>query len=559
MSATHAPLPGSQRRLLPGSKMMGHCNSNERVELTLKLRRKAPLPALPARPATPMTRKQCAAAYGANDADIAKVKAAMIKFGLEVLGDSQASRSVHVAGPIKVLEDVFKVKLFEYSHERGDYRGRTGIIHIPMELDGIVIAVYGLDNRRMRRRIGRARPPAPRAQLTSTNPNDNGYFPELLAEAYGFPPGDGAGQVIGIFEFGGGLRRRDLEQFCNDVGVSVPTVKVVSVDDTPQNPNDLNVSGEVMLDVEVIAGACPAATQVVYFGSPQFDEKAWVDILGMAIHDDDNSPFIISISYGLNEDDAFWQDGTIEKINETFQEAAMMGITVCVSSGDDGSAAETDSGDPSVLDGLAHVEFPASSPFVLSVGGTDLRFNQGSVTEVTWKDGNGRRSFPGGTGTGGATGGGVSAKFDRPTFQSGITISSVDPGANSGRVVPDVAAHAANNGVDVGYFTVLQGSGGPVGGTSGATPLWAALIARINAILAQEKGPGKRAGYLTPVLYQNGSDGQPVGASACKDITKGNNSSAAIGGYSAGTGYDAVTGWGSPIGTKLLDALRAIV
>ena len=64
--------------------------------------------------------------------------------------------------------------------------------------------------------------------------------------------------MIGIFEFGGGLRSRDLEQFCNDVGVSVPKVKVVSVDDTPQDPNDLNVSGEVMLDVEVIAGACPA-------------------------------------------------------------------------------------------------------------------------------------------------------------------------------------------------------------------------------------------------------------------------------------------------------------
>ena len=208
--------------------------------------------------------------------------------------------------------------------------------------------------------------------------------------------------MIGIFEFGGGLRSRDLEQFCNDVGVSVPKVKVVSVDDTPQDPNDLNVSGEVMLDVEVIAGACPGAAQVVYFGSPQFDEKAWVDILGMAIHDDDNKPFILSISYGLNEDDAFWQEGSLEKINESFQEAAMMGITVCVSAGDDGSAAETDMGDPSVLDGMAHVEFPASSPFVLSVGGTDLRFNNGSVTEVTWKDGNGRRFFQGGTGTGGA-------------------------------------------------------------------------------------------------------------------------------------------------------------
>ena len=95
--------------------MKGHCNSNERVELTLKVRRKAPLPALPGRPATPMTRKELADKYGASDADMAKVKAAMTKYGLEVLGDSQACRSIHVAGPIKLLEDVFKVKLFEYA------------------------------------------------------------------------------------------------------------------------------------------------------------------------------------------------------------------------------------------------------------------------------------------------------------------------------------------------------------------------------------------------------------------------------------------------------------
>ena len=61
------------------------------------------------------------------------------------------------------------------------------------------------------------------------------------------------------------------------------------------------------------------------------------------------------------------------------------------------------------------------------------------------------------------------------------------------------------------------------------------------------------------MLYQNGSDGKPLGVAVCKDITKGNNSSAAIGGYSARVGYDAVTGWGTPIGTKLLDALRTIV
>jgi kumamolisin len=559
MSATHAPIAGSRRRLLSGSRLKGHCNSNERVELTLKLRRKTPLPALTERPQVPMTREEVAAKYGANDADIATVKATMAKYGFDVLASNQAARSVHVAAPIKTIEDVFKVKLFEYSHARGDYRGRTGTLQIPIELNNIVTAVYGMDNRRMIRRRRRLRPAVARPLLTGGNPSDNGYFPAALAKAYNFPAGDGTGEVIGILEFGGGVLPSDLKQFCSDVGVPVPNVKVVSVDGGPTD-TDNEASGEVMLDVEVIAGACPGATQVVYFFSSSFDEKAWVDNLSAAIHDQDNRPFILSISWGLSEDDDGWQDGTVAHINETFQEAAMMGVTVCVAAGDDGSADETDSADdPNALDGLAHVDFPGSSPFVLAVGGTDLRFHQASVTETTWKQGNGRRPESGGTGTGGGTGGGVSSKFPRPAFQNGITINSVDPGGLLGRVVPDVAAHAANNGRDVGYFTVFEGNPGPVGGTSGAAPLWASLIARINAILISEKGPGKRAGYLTPVLYQSGAGGQPIGSSACKDIVSGDNISAAAGGYRAGPGYDAATGWGSPNGSKLLDALRSIV
>jgi kumamolisin len=253
-------------------------------------------------------------------------------------------------------------------------------------------------------------------------------------------------------------------------------------------------------------------------------------------------------------------------VNIRFQEAAMMGITVCISAGDDGSADQTDAEEPgNGLDGRAHIDFPASSEFVLAVGGTNLRVRQGQVTETTWKDGNGRRHFDGGTGTGGATGGGVSTHFARPAFQSAITIAPVNPGAITGRVVPDVAAHAQSDSIRTGYFIAfIDPQTGdlvtaPVGGTSAAAPLWAALIARLNAILEKEKGPGKRAGYLTPVLYQTGADGQPIGSVVCKDITTGDNISAVNGGFRAGPGYDAVTGWGSPIGTKLLDALRAIV
>jgi kumamolisin len=123
----------------------------------------------------------------------------------------------------------------------------------------------------------------------------------------------------------------------------------------------------------------------------------------------------------------------------------------------------------------------------------------------------------------------------------------VNPGSIEGRVVPDVAADASAN---TGYWTVVDGQGGASGGTSAAAPLWASLIARLNASV------GAPVGFLSPLLYQTGAGGQPLGQTGCRDITSGNNDTASIGGYSAGPGYDAVTGWGVPIGTALKSGLQ---
>lgn len=158
MTNSHVALPGSRRRLLAGSKLMGQCNPDTRIELTIKLRRKAPLPAVTGRPVVPMSRQEAAAKYGASEDDLAKVAAVMKRRGIDVVSENQATRSVQVAGPIKTLEDVFQVKLFEYAHASRDYRGRTGMVHVPSELDGIITGVYGLDNRRVIQRRRRLRP-----------------------------------------------------------------------------------------------------------------------------------------------------------------------------------------------------------------------------------------------------------------------------------------------------------------------------------------------------------------------------------------------------------------
>jgi kumamolisin len=299
--------------------------------------------------------------------------------------------------------------------------------------------------------------------------------------------------------------------------------------------------------VEVVAGVCPKASIALYFG-PDLSERSLVDTIDRAIHDQTNSPLVLSISWGDYEESQQWSEGTLDHVNAAFQEAALMGITVCVASGDDGS-------DDGAGDGHAHVDFPASSPFVLAVGGTDLRVLASGPSERAWKDGDGRRQIIGGTG--GSSGGGVSTHFTRPPFQANINIASVNPGAIQGRVVPDVAAPAETDGHTTGYFQVTDGKGFLDGGTSASAPLWAALITLLNAELQKQKGTNARVGYLTPVLYEKGADGASLGSKVCHDITRGNNISAAGGGYEAGTGYDAVTGWGSPIGTKLLDALLA--
>jgi kumamolisin len=296
------------------------------------------------------------------------------------------------------------------------------------------------------------------------------------------------------------------------------------------------------MDIEVVAGVCPNATIPVYFG--HFTERGWVNILDKAIHDTTNSPSVLSISYGLAEGLDVWTEAAMNAINDSFKEAALLGITICISSGDDGSDAQA-------RDGYAHVSFPSSSPYVLAVGGTNLTKVDNKINEVVWKDGDGLRRD-----NGGSTGGGVSSMFDRPSWQSKIKINPIDPGAIAGRVVPDVAAHAQTDGNTTGYFIVVDGQSARNGGTSAAAPLWASLIGRINALLPADK----RTGYLTPMLYQAASGTtDTLGTVGCRDITVGDNNSASIGGFAAAKGYDAVSGWGAPVGKNLFNALKKLL
>lgn len=535
MTTTRSIVPGSWRRALAGAKALARANPHAKVEVLLKLRRKKKLPLPLGRPHPTTSRKAIAETYGAAQEDIDRVVKVFGALGLTLLQANAATRSVRLSGTVATMESVFSVKLVNYSHMSGNYRGLVGHIHVPGEVTGIVQGVFGLDNRRVVRR--RRQPIRDSAVSKSLSGAPAGmYSPAQLASHYNFPKGDGAGQTIGLLEFGGGFFADDLRRFCDMVDVPPPIVKPISTDGTSTTAKD-GAEGEVMLDIEVIAGICPKAMLAVYFAN--WTELGWITALDAALQDGVNDPGVLSVSWGAPEDTDIWTEQAISQVNEALAEAAHLGITVCIASGDDGSS-DAD------LDGNAHVDFPASSPYVLSVGGTTVAAQGGTGADVVWKEGDGLRAD-----NGGSTGGGVSAVFQRPVWQDGLDrIVSVNPGAILGRCIPDLSANADWNASP--YLLVVDGSAQPNGGTSAASPLVAALITLINA----ERGAGKRVGFVTPVLYQK-VGAQAVGALGCTDVESGDNITSHVGGYTAEPGYDAASGWGTPNGEELLKALNA--
>jgi kumamolisin len=218
----------------------------------------------------------------------------------------------------------------------------------------------------------------------------------------------------------------------------------------------------------------------------------------------------MSISWGSAE--SVWTQQAVRAMTSALQDAAELGVTVCAASGD-GLATD------GVGDGEPHVDFPASSPFVVGCGGTRLDASGSSVADETVWNSNG-----------GGTGGGISALFPVPSYQSGVRLPTAAGGGKAGRGVPDVAGDADP---DTGYRVVVDGQKQVIGGTSAVAPLWAGLFALINA-----KAP-KPVGQPHATLYAH--------PQAFRDTTSGNNEDNGVG-YSAGPGWDACTGLGSPRG-----------
>lgn len=461
------------------------------------------------RPQERMTRATYASRHGANPASVRLVRAFAKEFGLTAEPTAQPGRcTLHLSGSAAAMQKAFGVSLAMRTTEAGSFRVREGAITLPEELQGHILAVLGLDNRPQAR---------PHFRVAQPHASNVSYTPQQVGAMYGFPAGATAsGQTIGIVELGGGYRAADLTAYFKSLGLPAPAVTAVSVDGGTNAPSTASgADGEVMLDIEVCAAIATGAKVAVYF-APNTDQ-GFIDAISTAVHDSVNKPSVLSISWGGPE--SSWTAQATTALDAACQAAAAVGVTITVACGDNGST-----------DGLSgnNVDFPASSPHVLACGGTTLNGSGATIaSEVVWNE----------LAIGeGATGGGVSAVFPLPVWQQNAGIPAA-PTPGGGRGVPDVAGDADPS---TGYVIRVDGQTMVIGGTSAVAPLWAGLIALAN----QQNGVA--AGFVNPALYAASAK------KAFRDITQGNN-----GAFSAGPGWDACTGQGSPVGGAVIQLLGA--
>jgi len=515
------PLVSSNKRA-PEAKQLSTLNSNELINVTIRLVRKKSAEEAVSRSIETsefIPRGVYASQYGADPAHVRLVEAFAHDQGLTIVKVSLARRSVILRGTVQNMSQAFGVYLSNYQTTDGTvFRGRAGVINIPEVLENIVEGVFGLDDRPVARphfqiyKDAESRLFVPHAPGRSFNPND-------LAKLYNFPTGfTGKGQCIAIIELGGGYRTKDLKTYFTSLGIKTPTIKAISVDGGTNSPSTADsADGEVMLDIEVAGAVAPEAKIVVYF-APNTDQ-GFLNAITTALHDNTNKPSVISISWGAAE--VQWTQQSLNSYNQAFQSAAALGVTILAAAGDAGS-------DDNVGDGKAHVDFPSSSPFVVACGGTKLLATAtGISSETVWHES-----------VDSATGGGISDVFDLPSYQVNAKVPKSANGPRVGRGVPDLSAVADPA---TGYNVRVDGQNFVIGGTSAVAPLMAGLLAVINQKLA------RRVGFIHPKIYAN--------PAAFRDITSGNNITAGQKGYTAAKGWDACTGLGVADGTKLAGIL----
>jgi kumamolisin len=479
-----------------------------------------------------LTREEFEEQHGASPRDLDRVVGFLSEQRLQADEINRSSRSIAVRGTAAQFSAAFGVTFYRYKLKQGTYRGYQGFPRLPRPLNAIVEAIVGLDNR-------------PLPMRHHTGPNDPfttlPLTPLRVANLYNFPPGNGQGETIAIYQSPTsattpGYTVGDVAATLAGFGGGLVAPTTVDISVAGQKNSGVS-DGETLIDISVASAIAQSALIAVYFTANS--AYGVVKCLQQMIHPNraagDPVPTVISISFGWAPDDDSQHitDDEYKQLSSLFHDAANLNITVLVSSGDWGV---TYSGT------TAQTSYPASDPWVLACGGTTIGVSStGMEQEWVWNDG------------AGTTGGGISARFDVPAYQSAISLPTSLLNGRKGRGIPDVAGNASNNS---GYpvSTVAFPNASTSGGTSVVAPLYAGLMAIINSLL-REAGLAYRVGFANPLLYG-------LSSTVCRDVTAtagpADNSFNGVPGYPAGSGWDACTGLGTIDGAALLNAFSPL-
>lgn len=504
--ATAAKPPPTLESAIRSSVDLGPAGTATTVHLSLALKQRQPgrLASLIASGQT-VSPAEYAAEFLPDLAQVAPAEAALRSAGFSVAWQPGAG-VIAADGPAPSAASLLEVDIESYRMGDGTvFYATLDEPTLPARLAPVISAVSGLDDYRA------AHPLAIRP---------GGLTPTDVLTFYNLKPLrdaglDGSGQTIVLPEIDDIPNLKDLDAYATRFGLP-PFEPLLTVKRSPSWGTPEKPQGEAVLDLEIIHAIAPAAKLVVYLSAADFGhgDRAFDQLVT------ENLGSIISESLGACETDtATGHRNTYATIEDR---AVAQGMSHFVASGDAGAYTCGEDQDPAD-------SFPATLPTVTSVGGTTaFQSDQGGYfKEVAWGS---PLDQSGG-------GGGPSQLYSVPAWQKNEATAA----GHGMRQVPDVAADADPLS---GYQIIFGGQAGQAGGTSAATPLWAATIALINQDLGQK---GLRdVGFANPALYYMGENSSKFSVRPFHDVTAGNNLA-----YDAGSGWDFTTGWGSMDGAAL--------
>jgi subtilase family serine protease len=491
-------------------------------------------------PASPLyhhylTPEQFTAAYGPEEKDYLAVRRFAESHGLTVTGTSSSRMLLDVTGAVSDVEKAFHVHIGVYPHptEARDFYSPD----VEPSVDaGLAIAdISGLNNYALPHpknvRIAASSDAAGLTPHSGSGPSGM-YIGYDFRDAYA--PGvalTGSGQMLGLMEFDG-LYMNDILEYESIAGLPAVPIQTNLLDGYNGAPSSGADSGnvEVSLDVELAIAMAPGLSKIVVFEAGPYGNQN--DILNAMA---DNSQIAqLSCSWG-------WGGGPSATTDDIFLKMAAQGQSFFDAAGDSDAFTAGASSDNGV-DNPSQANAPSSCPYICVVGGTTLSTTGpgGSwSSETVWNQ-------SAASGEGGS--GGISSYYPIPIWQTGVSMAS-NGGSTLYRNIPDVALTAYNI-----YVRYGNGTYGDYGGTSCAAPLWAGFTALVNQQNTRLGQP--LAGFLNPALYEIG---RGTNYAACfHDITTGNNTwSGSPNEFYAVPGYDLCTGWGTPAGSNLINALTA--